>query len=66
MFCQFQVFEEPVSDTHPAFVQAYSEGMVGQFEDGDLAFEGMQDQDTLGDQCGSTPRLSTSQADTSA
>ncbi len=35
---------------------------VGQFENGYAAFEGMQDQDVLGDQCRLTLRLSMSQA----
>jgi len=47
-------------------LQGFPEAMVGQFEDGYAAFEGMQDQDVLGDQCGLTLRLSMSQARTSA
>jgi hypothetical protein len=37
---------------------------VGQFEDGYAAFEGMPDQDVLGDQCGLTLRLSMSRPGT--
>jgi hypothetical protein len=66
MFRQVQVFKELVSDTYPACFQGFPEAMVGQFEDGYVAFEGMQDQDVPGDQCGSTLRLSMRQAGTSA
>jgi len=40
--------------------------MVGQFEDGHIGFEGIEDQDVLGEQCGLTLRLSMSQAGTCA